>query len=102
LCFIFFLTFLLLHLLALSPTFDLMLKDLIIILLIAYLAYKLLNGFILPLFNITATTNSQMRQMQEQMKAQMEEMNRRMNTPPPQQQKKKVEREGDYIDYEEV
>ncbi len=78
-----------------------MVKDLIIVLIIGYLVYKLFSGFILPLLNITSAANTHMRKMQEQMNAQKQEMDRMMNAQA-QTQKKKVSREGDYIDYEEV
>ena len=81
-----------------------MLKDLIILILVAYLVYKVFSRFILPILNVTAAANNHVRNMQEQMNAQMEEMQRqqRNNNINQQQQKRKVEKEGDYIDYEEI
>ena len=76
-----------------------MLKDIIILLLIVYLIYKVLSRFVLPLLNVTAAANNHVRKMQEQMNAQMQEMDRQRNQQP---QKRKVEKEGDYIDYEEI
>ena len=76
-----------------------MLKDIIILLLIVYLIYKVLSRFVLPLLNVTAAANNHVRKMQEQMNAQMQEMDRQKNQ---QTQKRKVEKEGDYIDYEEI
>jgi hypothetical protein len=76
-----------------------MLKDIIILLLIGYLVYKVLSRFVLPIINVTAAANSHMRKMQEEMNARMKEMDNHKNQPGP---KKKVEKEGDYIDYEEV
>jgi len=78
-----------------------MVKDIIIVLIVGYLIYKLFSGFILPLLNITSAANTHMRKMQEQMNAQQKEMERMMHGQA-QAQKKKVNREGDYIDYEEV
>jgi hypothetical protein len=80
-----------------------MLKDLIILFLVIYLIYKVMSRFVLPLLNVTAAANNHVRKMQEQMNAQMQEMDRqRNNVANSQQTKKKVEKEGDYIDYEEV
>ncbi|MFI5196098.1 MAG: hypothetical protein ACHQD8_03340 [Chitinophagales bacterium] len=76
-----------------------MLKDIIILLLIVYIIYKVLSRFILPILNVTAAANNHVRKMQEQMNARMEEMDRQKNQ---QTKNKKVEKEGDYIDYEEV
>ena len=78
-----------------------MLKDIIILLLIGYLIYKLFSRLILPILNVTAAANSHVRKMQEQMNAQMQEMERHRNNSSA-QSKRKVEKEGDYIDYEEV
>jgi predicted Holliday junction resolvase-like endonuclease len=76
-----------------------MLKDIIILLLIVYLVYKVLTRFILPILNVTAAANTHVRKMQEQMNAQMQEMERQKNQ---QASRNKVEKEGDYIDYEEI
>ena len=81
-----------------------LLKDLIIFLLIAYIASRILR-VVLPIFRITSAASSHMRNMQEQMQAQMREQERQMNQNQNQaktRQKPKVEKEGDYIDYEEV
>ena len=74
-----------------------MLKDIIVLALVSWLIYLVLNRYILPIFRITSVASSSMRKMQEQ----MQEMQNRMNQQQP-TQKKKVEKEGDYIDYEEV
>jgi len=76
-----------------------MLKDIIVLGIVIFLIYRILNRYILPIFRITTTANSNIRKMQEQMQAQMKEMERNMNQSA---QKKTVEKEGDYIDYEEV
>jgi membrane protein insertase Oxa1/YidC/SpoIIIJ len=57
--------------------------------------YRILSRFIFPVVRITSTTNDRLRQMQEQ----MNEMNKKMAEKP---QKNKVQKEGDYIDYEEL
>jgi len=76
-----------------------MLKDIIVLGLVIYLIYLILNRYILPIFRITTAANSNIRKMQEHMQAQMKDMERNMNQS---NQKKTVEKEGDYIDYEEV
>ena len=76
-----------------------MLKDIIVFALISYLVYLVLNRYILPIFRITTAATGNIRKMQEHMQAQMNEMERNMNQA---SQKKKVEKEGDYIDYEEI
>ena len=52
--------------------------------------------FVLPILRVAFTATNQMRRMQVQMK----EMERNMNQPPP--TARKVNREGDYVDYEEL
>ena len=80
-----------------------MLKDIIVLGLIVFLIYLILNRYILPIFRITTAANSNIRKMQEHMQAQMKEMERNMNQPGNYQaQKKPLEKEGDYIDYEEI
>jgi len=76
-----------------------MTKDIIVLGLVIFLIYLILNRYILPIFRITTAASSNIRKMQEHMQAQMKEMDRNMNQPT---QKKTVEKEGDYIDYEEV
>ena len=76
-----------------------LLKEIIIFLLVAYIVSRILR-FLLPIFRISSAASSHMRTMQEQM-ARMQEMEGKMkqdNNAP----KRKVEKEGDYIDYEEV
>ena len=67
---------------------------------IIWILYRIIVNFIIPIFRVTSAAKSQMRQMQEQMNA----MNDKMNDQPkqPQQQQRTVQKEGDYIDYEEV
>ena len=76
-----------------------MLKNIIVLALVIFLITRILNRYILPIFRFTTVANDNMRKMQEQMKAQMQEMERNRNQPT---QKKTVEKEGDYIEYEEV
>ena len=82
-----------------------MLKEIIIFLLVAYIVSRILR-FLLPVFRITSAASSHMRNMQEQMQAQMREAERNQqqanNNSRSSGQKKPVEKQGDYIDYEEV
>ena len=72
-----------------------MLKDIIVLGIVIFLIYRILNRYVLPIFRFTTAANDNMRRMKDQMK----EMERNMSQPA---QKKTVEKEGDYIDYEEV
>ncbi len=58
---------------------------------------RIIFYFVLPILRVAFTATNQMRRMQEQMK----EMERNMNQPPP-QSARKVNREGDYVEYEEL
>jgi uncharacterized membrane protein (DUF106 family) len=58
---------------------------------------RIIFYFVLPILRVAFTATNQMRRMQEQMK----EMERNMNQPPP-PSARKVNREGDYVDYEEL
>jgi hypothetical protein len=60
--------------------------------------FRAVFSYLLPILRITTVTNNHMRRMQEQMK----DMERKMNEKPKQQVPKKAQREGDYIDYEEL
>lgn len=75
-----------------------MLKDIIVLALVIFLITRILNRYIRPIFRITTMANDNMRRMQEQMK----EMQNNMNQAPPAPARKKAEKDGDYIDYEEV
>ncbi len=82
-----------------------MLKDLIIFILVAYIVSRILR-FLLPVFRITSAANSHLKNMQEQMQAQMREneQSRQQATQGTFQngQRQSRPKEGDYIDYEEV
>ena len=82
-----------------------MLKDLIIFILVAYIVSRILR-FLLPVFRITSAANSHLKNMQEQMQAQMREneQSRQQATQGTFQKDQRQSRpkEGDYIDYEEV
>ena len=58
---------------------------------------RIIFYFVLPILRVAFTATNQMRRMQEQMK----EMERNMNQPPP-SAARKVNRDGDYIEYEEL
>ena len=71
-------------------------KVIIICIIVLWLLNKVYK-VVFPILHITSTATNRMREMQEQMK----EMERKMeenNT----RQKKRMNREGDYIDYEEL
>ncbi len=78
-----------------------MLKEIIILVLVGYVISRVLK-FILPIFRITTAASSQMRKMQEQMQAQMQEAERQKNQNNQPTQKRTAQKEGDYIEYEEV
>ncbi len=80
-----------------------MLKDLIILFLIGYLIYKLFSRFVLPVLRITNVANDHMQRMQQQMEAQQQEMRRQQQQYQQQQTRARtVDKEGDFIDYEEI
>jgi hypothetical protein len=78
-----------------------MLFRLITFLFIIGIIFRVLFRFILPLFHVTSTASSRIRQMQDQMRDMESKMNQNnntnSNTPKPRGKK-----DGDYIDYEEV
>jgi hypothetical protein len=51
---------------------------------------------VIPIFRVTSVAHGKIREMQQQ----MEEMQKKSNTPPPAAKPRQVD--GDYIDYEEV
>lgn len=65
-------------------------------LLVIGIIYRVLTRFIFPVVHITSHANDRLKKMQDQ----INEMNRKAQEQ--QTPKKKVEKEGDYIDYEEV
>ena len=64
-----------------------------------YLLYKLIFNFIIPIYQSTKKIKKQFGEMQSKMQ---NEMNTYQNQPKPQQQKPAPEKEGDYIEFEEV
>lgn len=77
-----------------------MIKDLIILLLVGYLVYKVFSRFVMPIVRITNVANDQMNRMQQQ----MEEMQRKQQPEQPRQAKRvpNDNKEGEFIEYEEV
>jgi len=73
-----------------------MIFRLITILFVVGFLFRVLFRYVFPIFHITSTATSRLRQMQDQMK-EMEQKINTNNTPKPSGKK-----EGDYIDYEEV
>ena len=79
-----------------------MLFRLITFLLIGWFLSRILFRFILPIFRVSSAAHSHMRNMQEQMRNMEQQMNGNTNNVNTQQSRPKVEKQGDYIDYEEV
>ena len=65
------------------------------IILIAYLLYKLVFEFLLPVSKVTSQVRSKIKEMKEQQQNQHAQQS---NKKPPEP----INREGDYIDFEEV
>ena len=65
------------------------------IILIAYLLYKLVFEFLLPVSKVTSQVRSKIKEMKEQ---QQNHQAQQSNKKPPEP----TSREGDYIDFEEV
>jgi hypothetical protein len=60
--------------------------------------YRFWGRFILPIFHVSRMAGERMRQMQRQ----MEEMQKKTTHAPNRKQANPPEKDGDYIDYEEV
>jgi uncharacterized protein YneF (UPF0154 family) len=63
-----------------------------------YLAYRILFGFIIPLYRATRQVKNQFREMNERMNDYMKEQHSHSKQEPPKPGKK----EGDYIEFEEI
>ena len=70
---------------------------------IGYILYRLVFGFIIPVYNSTKQVRRQMRDMQEHMRNQYQQQ-QQQNTPPPPPRKEpaKPRDKGDYLDFEEI
>lgn len=66
--------------------------------LVIYLVYKFITGFIIPIYNTTRQMKGKMDEMQEKMRQQSQEMQQRQAPPVP----PKSSLNEEYIDYEEV
>lgn len=65
------------------------------------LIFRVVFSYLLPLFRITSATNSQMRKMQDQMREMERQMHEKQQAAA-RKQVNPVNKEGDYIDYEEL
>jgi uncharacterized membrane protein (DUF106 family) len=73
-------------------------------LVVIYILYKFIFGFIVPLYNASKQMKGKMTEMQERMQAQQRaqaEQQRQQQTPKPPKAAEKISKD-DYIDYEEV
>ena len=66
---------------------------------LAYVLYKLIFNFILPVYRTTKKLKKGFREMSETMRKQTEGSNQQQSTP---QQKTEAGKKGDYIEFEEV
>lgn len=71
---------------------------------IGYILYKLVFGFIIPVYNSTKVVRRQMRDMQEHMRNQYQQQQapQQQPTTPPEKEPAKPRDKGDYIDFEEI
>lgn len=60
------------------------------------------SRFVLPVLRITNVANDHMQRMQQQMEAQQQEMRRQQQNQQQQTRARSVDKEGDFIDYEEI
>ena len=67
--------------------------------LLGYVLYRFITGFVIPVFKTGKDIKKQFNQMQQQMNDQMKQQ--ASSTPPPPQSAKKSS-VGEYIDFEEV
>ena len=69
--------------------------------LLGYVLYRFITGFLIPVFKTGKQIKKQFNQMQQHMNDQMKQQASSSSTPPPQQSAKKSP-VGEYIDFEEV
>ncbi|MEO6948094.1 MAG: hypothetical protein ABI123_00575 [Ginsengibacter sp.] len=67
-----------------------------------YLLYKLIVEFIIPVYKSTKNFKKQFSEMQSKMKEQMNSGQQSQQAPPQPEVTTKVEKEGDYIEFEEI
>ena len=71
----------------------------ILYILLGYVLYRFITGFLIPVFRTGKQIKKQFNEMQQGMHDQMQQQS---STPPPQQQATKTSPAGEYIDFEEV
>ena len=71
----------------------------ILYILLGYVLYRFITGFLIPVFRTGKQIKKQFTEMQQRMHDQMQQPS---PTPPPQQQTAKKSPAGEYIDFEEV
>lgn len=70
---------------------------------IGYILYKLVFGFIIPVYNSTKHVRRQMRDMQEHMRDQYQQQQQQSAPPPPPRKEPAKPRDkSDYLDFEEI
>lgn len=71
----------------------------ILYILLGYVLYRFITGFLIPVFRTGKQIKKQFNEMQQRMHEQMQQQS---SAPPPQQQAAKKSPSGEYIDFEEV
>lgn len=73
---------------------------------IGWILYKLVFGFIIPVYNSTKHVRRQMRDMQEHLRDQYQQQQQQQQQsappPPPQKEPAKSRDKGDYLEFEEI
>lgn len=78
------------------------LVKLLFYILIGYILYKLVFGFIIPVYNSTKQVRRQMRDMQQHLRDQFQQQQQEQPAPSPAKEPAKPRDKGDYIDFEEI
>jgi hypothetical protein len=68
--------------------------------LLGYVLYRFITGFLIPVFRTGKQIKKQFNEMQQRMNDQMQQQS--SSPPPPQQQSAKKSPVGEYIDFEEM
>lgn len=84
-----------------------MLVKYLIYILVGWVLYKLIFGFIIPVYNSTKHVRRQVRDMQQHMREQFEQQQQQQAPPPPPPHSSdpvssKPRDKGDYIEFEEI
>lgn len=69
---------------------------------VIYIVYKLIVGFIIPIYRTTKAMKSNMNDIQEKMRQQQQQTNYNQTPPPSSSSTKNKTYSEDYIDYEEL